>query len=154
LKEEKEWYAQSVAVILIMVSAVGSKCENCGYIYNIEGEKWINILCFSIPFYSPKKSKGIGWIKGKLVIQLKEQPGVTLSEGQMAVIPKGVDHCPKSMESSYVLLFEPFILQTIGYWSFFLTENVISINRENSFTVWTLYIQFSLLLFLDQLSVP
>ena len=53
-------------------------------------------------------------LKGKLVIQLKEQPDVTLSEGQMAVIPKGVEHCPKSMESSYILLFEPLILKTIG----------------------------------------
>ena len=53
-------------------------------------------------------------LKGKLVIQLKEQLDVILSEGQMAVIPKGVEHCPKSMEPSYVLLFESFIFQTIG----------------------------------------
>ena len=53
-------------------------------------------------------------LKGKLVIQLKKQPDLTLSEGQMAVIPKGVEHCPKSIEPSYVLLFEPFILQTRG----------------------------------------
>jgi quercetin dioxygenase-like cupin family protein len=53
-------------------------------------------------------------LKGKLVIQLKEQPDITLSEGQMVVIPKGVIHCPKSIEPSYVLLFEPFNLQTRG----------------------------------------
>jgi len=53
-------------------------------------------------------------LKGNLVIKLKEQPDVTLSEGQMVVIPKGVEHCPKSIEPSCVLLFEPFILQTIG----------------------------------------
>ena len=53
-------------------------------------------------------------IKGKLVIQLKNQPDVTLSEGEMTVIPKGVEHCPKSVEPSYVLLFEPSILQTRG----------------------------------------
>ncbi len=53
-------------------------------------------------------------IKGKLVIQLRDQPDITLSEGQMTVIPKGVEHCPKSEEPSYVLLFEPFILQTRG----------------------------------------
>lgn len=53
-------------------------------------------------------------LKGKLVIQLKDQPDITLSEGQIAVIPKGGEHCPKSIEPSYVLLFEPFILQTRG----------------------------------------
>ena len=53
-------------------------------------------------------------LKGKLVIQLKDQPDITLSEGQMAVIPKGIEHCPKSIEPSYVLLFEPFILQSRG----------------------------------------
>ena len=53
-------------------------------------------------------------LKGKLVIQLKEQPDITLSAGQMAVIPKGVEHCPKSIEPSYILLFEPLVLQTRG----------------------------------------
>ncbi len=53
-------------------------------------------------------------VKGKIVIQLKDQPDITLGEGQMAVIPKGVEHCPKSSESSYVLLFEPYVLKTRG----------------------------------------
>jgi quercetin dioxygenase-like cupin family protein len=53
-------------------------------------------------------------LKGKLVIQLKDQPDITISEGQMAMIPKGVAHCPKSIEPSYVLLFEPFVLKTRG----------------------------------------
>lgn len=53
-------------------------------------------------------------LKGKLVIQLKDQPDITLIDGEMAVIPKGVEHCPKSIEPSYVLLFEPFALQTRG----------------------------------------
>ena len=53
-------------------------------------------------------------LKGKLVIKLKNQPDITLSEGQMVVIPKGIEHCPKSIVPSYVLLFEPFALQTRG----------------------------------------
>ena len=53
-------------------------------------------------------------LKGKIVIKLKEQPDITLSEGQIAVIPKGVEHCPKSVIPSYVLLFEPFNLKTRG----------------------------------------
>ena len=53
-------------------------------------------------------------LKGKLVIQLRDQPDITLSEGQIIVIPKGIEHCPKSVEPSYVLLFEPSVLQTRG----------------------------------------
>jgi mannose-6-phosphate isomerase-like protein (cupin superfamily) len=52
--------------------------------------------------------------KGNIVIQLKDQPDVVLHEGEMVVIPKGVEHCPKSDERAYNLLFEPAILQTYG----------------------------------------
>lgn len=53
-------------------------------------------------------------IDGEIVIQLKDQPDITLRKGEMAVIPKRIEHCPKSQEPSYVLLFEPFVLQTRG----------------------------------------
>jgi mannose-6-phosphate isomerase-like protein (cupin superfamily) len=53
-------------------------------------------------------------LKGKLIIQLKDQSDISLSEGQMAVIPKGVEHCPKSIEPTFVLLFEPSVLKTRG----------------------------------------
>jgi len=53
-------------------------------------------------------------IQGKLMIQLKNQPDIILSSGQMTIITKGVEHCPKSVEPSYVLLFEPQSLQTHG----------------------------------------
>lgn len=53
-------------------------------------------------------------IKGKLIIQLKNQSDIPLSEGQIAVIPKGVEHCPKSIEPTFVLLFEPSVLKTRG----------------------------------------
>ena len=53
-------------------------------------------------------------IKGKLLIQLKNQPDIILSPGEMTVIPKGIEHCPKSIEPSYVLLFEPLKLKTRG----------------------------------------
>jgi quercetin dioxygenase-like cupin family protein len=52
--------------------------------------------------------------KGSIIIQLKDQPDIALHEGEMAVIPKGVEHCPKSVDPSYVLLFEPYVLQTRG----------------------------------------
>ena len=54
-------------------------------------------------------------VKGRLTIQLKPpHTDVTLSEGEMTVIPKGVEHCPQSDEESYVLMFEPASLQSAG----------------------------------------
>ena len=52
--------------------------------------------------------------KGKIVIQLKDQENIVLQEGEMVVIPKGVEHCPKSKELSYVLVFEPSVLKPRG----------------------------------------
>ena len=52
--------------------------------------------------------------RGSLVIQVKGHSDITLRQGEMTVIPKGVEHCPKSVEPSYVLLFEPFDLLTRG----------------------------------------
>lgn len=53
-------------------------------------------------------------LKGSIIIQLRGQPDLTLNEGEMAVIPKGVEHRPKSEGSSYILLFEPYVLDTRG----------------------------------------
>jgi mannose-6-phosphate isomerase-like protein (cupin superfamily) len=53
-------------------------------------------------------------IKGQIVIQLKNQPDITLREGEMAVIPKTIEHCPKSVSPSYVLMFEPVALTSHG----------------------------------------
>jgi len=52
--------------------------------------------------------------KGKIVIQLKDQEDIILQKGEMVVIPKGVEHCPKSIEPSYVLVFEPYVLKSRG----------------------------------------
>jgi mannose-6-phosphate isomerase-like protein (cupin superfamily) len=52
--------------------------------------------------------------KGHIIIQLKDQPDIELKEGEMVVIPKGVEHCPKSVVPSYNLLFEPRALNTRG----------------------------------------
>jgi mannose-6-phosphate isomerase-like protein (cupin superfamily) len=43
-------------------------------------------------------------VKGSIVIQLKDQANITLHQGQVAVVPKGVQHCPKSSQPSYVLM--------------------------------------------------
>ena len=44
---------------------------------------------------------------GEIVIQIKDQPDINLKTGETAVIPKGIEHCPKSIKPSYVLMFEP-----------------------------------------------
>jgi mannose-6-phosphate isomerase-like protein (cupin superfamily) len=54
-------------------------------------------------------------IKGRMTIQMKSPySNITLSEGEMAVIPKGVEHCPISKEDTYILMFEPSALQSKG----------------------------------------
>ncbi|ASJ07198.1 mannose-6-phosphate isomerase [Thermococcus pacificus] len=52
--------------------------------------------------------------RGRIVIQLRGQPDITLEEGEMAVVAKGVEHCPKALEPSYVLMFEPAELKSRG----------------------------------------
>ncbi len=52
--------------------------------------------------------------KGNIVIQFKDRPDINLNEGEITVVPKGVEHCPKSTEDSYVLLFEPLAVNTKG----------------------------------------
>jgi len=52
--------------------------------------------------------------KGSMVIQLREEPDDSLCAGEMAVVPKGMEHCLKSAEPSYVLMFEPYVLTSRG----------------------------------------
>jgi len=53
-------------------------------------------------------------LQGSMVIQLRDQPDLTLAEGEMAVVPKGVEHCPRSEGASYILMFEPQALESRG----------------------------------------
>ncbi len=52
--------------------------------------------------------------KGSIIIQVKNQPNIRLNEGEIAVIPEGTFHCPKSSEPSYVLLFQSSSLDIRG----------------------------------------
>jgi mannose-6-phosphate isomerase-like protein (cupin superfamily) len=45
-------------------------------------------------------------ISGKLTIQLRDRD-VVLGPGELFVVPKGVEHCPKAEEETHVLLIEP-----------------------------------------------
>jgi len=53
-------------------------------------------------------------LRGSIIIQLKDQPDIKLYKGEMTVIPKGVEHCPKSLKPSYILMFEPCVLKSRG----------------------------------------
>jgi mannose-6-phosphate isomerase-like protein (cupin superfamily) len=45
-------------------------------------------------------------LRGRLTIQLRDRD-VDLSEGEMFVVPRGVEHCPRADEEAHVLLIEP-----------------------------------------------
>lgn len=45
-------------------------------------------------------------IRGQLTIQLRDRD-VELDEGELFVVPRGVEHCPKADRETHVLLIEP-----------------------------------------------
>ena len=46
-------------------------------------------------------------LKGKLCIQLRGHDDIILEPGELFVVPKGVEHCPRADEETHVLLIEP-----------------------------------------------
>ena len=51
---------------------------------------------------------------GSIVIQFRDRDDIKLRAGELTVIPKNIEHCPKSLEDSYVLMFEPAALKSTG----------------------------------------
>ncbi len=45
-------------------------------------------------------------LRGRLTIQLRDRD-VELREGEMFIVPRGVEHCPLAHEEAHVLLIEP-----------------------------------------------
>ena len=45
-------------------------------------------------------------LKGTLTIQLRDRD-IVLAPGELFVVPRGVEHCPKADEEAHVLLIEP-----------------------------------------------
>jgi mannose-6-phosphate isomerase-like protein (cupin superfamily) len=45
-------------------------------------------------------------LEGRLTIQLRDRD-VVLEPGQLYVVPRGVEHCPRAEEETHVLLIEP-----------------------------------------------
>lgn len=45
-------------------------------------------------------------LSGHLTIQLRDH-SIELDEGELYVVPKGIEHCPKAEEEAYILVIEP-----------------------------------------------
>jgi mannose-6-phosphate isomerase-like protein (cupin superfamily) len=45
-------------------------------------------------------------LKGRMTIQLRDRD-VELDEGELFVVPRGVEHCPRAEHEAWVLLIEP-----------------------------------------------
>ena len=46
-------------------------------------------------------------VAGELTIQLRDRDDVVLGPGELFVVPRGVEHCPRADEEAHVLLIEP-----------------------------------------------
>jgi len=52
-------------------------------------------------------------IKGSLIIEFRDKT-IELNEGEIYIIPKGVEHKPIAQEEVHVLLFEPLNIKHTG----------------------------------------
>ena len=52
-------------------------------------------------------------VKGRLEMQFRDKT-ITLNENEMIVVPRGIEHCPKSKDEVHVLLFEPASILNTG----------------------------------------
>jgi mannose-6-phosphate isomerase-like protein (cupin superfamily) len=52
-------------------------------------------------------------LKGRLTIQLRDG-AIELGPGELYVVPRGVEHCPKADEETHVLLIEPKGTPNVG----------------------------------------
>lgn len=52
-------------------------------------------------------------LQGKLRIEFHDGE-VTLGEGDMYIVPRGVDHCPVAEDEAHILLFEPMATRHTG----------------------------------------
>ena len=46
-------------------------------------------------------------VEGRLTIQLRDRDDVELGPGDLYVVPRGVEHCPRADDEAHVLLIEP-----------------------------------------------
>jgi mannose-6-phosphate isomerase-like protein (cupin superfamily) len=53
-------------------------------------------------------------VSGELQIELRDEPDVELTEGELVVVPAGVEHRPVANEEAEILLFEPAETRNTG----------------------------------------
>lgn len=53
-------------------------------------------------------------ISGELRIEFRDEPDVVLEEGELVIVPRGVEHRPVAEEEAEVLLFEPSETRNTG----------------------------------------
>lgn len=97
------------------------QARNIAAALNAIGEYWSPRRLTSINDYDVKLAKFLGefvWhthpdtdelflvVDGTIIIQLRDQ-NVVLGPGDVYVVPRGVEHCPKADTEASVLLFEP-----------------------------------------------
>ncbi len=46
-------------------------------------------------------------LAGRLVIQMRDRDDVELGPGELFVVPRGVEHCPRADGEAHILLIEP-----------------------------------------------
>lgn len=63
-------------------------------------------------------------IKGRFIMQLKDGD-IDLSEGDMLIVPRGVEHCPSAEEEVHVLVFEPATTLNTGNTTSDLTKHTL-----------------------------
>lgn len=51
---------------------------------------------------------------GEIQIELEDEPDVTLEEGELAIVPRGVEHRPTADTEAEILLFEPTDTRNTG----------------------------------------
>ena len=44
---------------------------------------------------------------GEITIELRDEPAVTLQEGEFVIVPRGIEHRPTADTEAEILLFEP-----------------------------------------------
>ena len=52
-------------------------------------------------------------IKGQLIIELRDKT-ITLNEGDLYIVPRGVAHKPIAHEEVHIMLFEPAVIKHTG----------------------------------------
>lgn len=52
-------------------------------------------------------------VKGSLIIELRDTI-ITLNEGEMYIVPRGVEHKPIAHEEVHIMLFEPAVIKHTG----------------------------------------